>query len=384
MLQRDDSVNERLWIYYQNTRGLRTKIDDIFLTTRDCNFDIIILTETGLDDCINSLQLFGDSFNVFRCDRSQLNSNKRRFGGVLIAVSNEHHSSIVETVSGRCLEQVCVCATVRGKKFLICGVYVPPDRSNELETIEAHISSVSELCRKCSADETVLVCGDYNQPRICWTDGPDEAQLARNSYLTNASAALIDGMDYLNLRQANLHRNHLGRVLDLVCCSLEQQLDTDVCVAPLLPVDLHHPPLVMPMKAAEMNKCSSLVNTIGSSTALNYRKLNFDAFSDYFSNFNWGAMLANNNVDDMASYFCNTICQWLNANLPVAKRPVSPPWSSPHLREFKRERNFWQRKHRLCKTALVKQNFKRSSDAYRRLNATLYKSYVMRVQIELC
>ena len=76
-----------VYAYYQNVRGLRTKVDDLFLAANDCNYDIIMLTETGLDGCIDSLQLFGSGFNVYRCDRSSIKSQKSSFGGVLIAVA---------------------------------------------------------------------------------------------------------------------------------------------------------------------------------------------------------------------------------------------------------------------------------------------------------
>ena len=277
---------------------------------------------------------------------------------------------------------MCVDITVRGTRLRICGVYIPPDRSQDVEVIEAHISSVSELRKKCSSDETIIVCGDYNQPRISWTDGPNGIQCASSSYLTSASAALIDGMDYLNFSQANLHHNHLGRVLDLAFCSSDQQLATDVCVSPLLPVDPHHPPLTLSIDVKHNNRAGQ-IPAPNRSTRLNYRRMNFAAFSDYFSNANWALVSECDNVDDMATVFCETVCQWLSANLPLVKKPVSPPWSNVRLRELKRERNYWQRKHRRWKTALTKGNFKRSSDAYRQLNAGLYKSYVMRVQTDL-
>ncbi|XP_058446705.1 uncharacterized protein LOC131427487 [Malaya genurostris] len=187
-----DERNEyKIWVYYQNVRGLRTKIDELFLAVCDCNYDIIILTETGLDDRINSQQLFGNAFNVFRCDRSLANSVKSKFGGVLVAVSQKYASTVVQTVNGRCLEQVCVCATVRDRKIFLCGVYIPPDKSQQVGVIDEHISTVSELCSKSSASDIVFVCGDFYQPRITWGHGSDETQ-SPSSLLPAASTTLID------------------------------------------------------------------------------------------------------------------------------------------------------------------------------------------------
>lgn len=37
---------DKLRIYYQNVRGLRTKVNEVYLEILQNNFDIIILTET--------------------------------------------------------------------------------------------------------------------------------------------------------------------------------------------------------------------------------------------------------------------------------------------------------------------------------------------------
>ncbi|XP_055522813.1 uncharacterized protein LOC129716993 [Wyeomyia smithii] len=354
----------------------------------ECDYDIIILTETGLDDRINSMQLFGSSYNVFRCDRNSFNSGKRSFGGVLIAVANEHSSSIAETMNGRCLEQVCVRVSIRGLKLLICVVYIPPDKSQLVNVIDSHIASIAELCSNSENpvnDEVVLICGDYNQPRIVWDNSDDGMMYNSSSQLSAAASALIDGMNYLNLRQANNERNHLGRTLDLVFCSPDREFVADVCVAPLvLPLDPHHPALTISLPAkCNITSRPAARRTLPESRVLNYRKLDFTAFTDYLTSLNWTILQEQDNVDDMAAIFCDTMYQWLSSNLPLVKAPASPPWSTQHLRALKRERNCWQRRYRRWKTCETKRNFKLSSDEYRRMNAALYKRYIMRIQIDL-
>lgn len=71
-----DDLHQNLRIYYQNVRGLRTKIDDFYLAVGEKEYDVIVLTETWLDECIFSSQLFGNNFSVFRTDRQPLNSKK--------------------------------------------------------------------------------------------------------------------------------------------------------------------------------------------------------------------------------------------------------------------------------------------------------------------
>ena len=70
----------RLTIYYQNVRDLKSKTSDFFLSVTMHNFDIIALTETWLDDSVHNAELFDNRYTVLRRDRGS------RGGGVLIAV----------------------------------------------------------------------------------------------------------------------------------------------------------------------------------------------------------------------------------------------------------------------------------------------------------
>ncbi|XP_058820919.1 uncharacterized protein LOC131683118 isoform X3 [Topomyia yanbarensis] len=83
-----ENLQGHLKIYYQNVRGLRTKIDELFVAASDVDHEVIILTETLLNDQINSLQLFCSRYSVYRNDRDPNSAGMKRGGGVLIAVSN--------------------------------------------------------------------------------------------------------------------------------------------------------------------------------------------------------------------------------------------------------------------------------------------------------
>lgn len=77
-------------IYYQNVRGIRTKTTDIFLNILNHNYDIVILTETWLNDTIFDSELIDDRYTVFRRDRQLSAFNKKLDGGgILVAVTKE-------------------------------------------------------------------------------------------------------------------------------------------------------------------------------------------------------------------------------------------------------------------------------------------------------
>lgn len=64
-------MNNELNFYYQNTRGLRGKIvKNLKHNITIADFDCISLTETWLNDSFNSSEIFNDTYNVFRADRT--------------------------------------------------------------------------------------------------------------------------------------------------------------------------------------------------------------------------------------------------------------------------------------------------------------------------
>lgn len=279
-----DSVSN-LWLYYQNVRGLKTKIDELFVSVCECNFDIIFMTETGLDENINSLQLFGPDYNVFRCDRSPQNSTKTTFGGVLIAVTSNYRSITIRPANGKHLEQVCVVIEAHGKKIFLCNIYIAPDCSRNTDVYDAHLASVRELCDTASDDDIIVVYGDYNQPHIAWDQRHDGLLLLDSSLTTAATAALVDGIDSLCLRQCNLVENYRNRILDLVFCFPETKIIINEATMPLLSIDSHHPPLVMSIPT-ERKIPNQEVATTTNDPNLNHAKINFVEMNDFLKNCN--------------------------------------------------------------------------------------------------
>lgn len=83
--------------YYQNVRGVRTKIHQL----RECvslnNYSFYVLTETWLNANISSQELGFKNYDVYRSDRNSDTSDKLRGGGVLIAACRTLRSSLVVT-----------------------------------------------------------------------------------------------------------------------------------------------------------------------------------------------------------------------------------------------------------------------------------------------
>jgi len=102
--------------------------------------DIIIGTETWLDNTIPSTEFFPTNmFNVFRKDRPSNNKNKSN-GGVLLAITKDFISSEVKELQTNC-EIVWAEINITGtKKILVGSYYRPPsDEGTSLEQLEIEV-----------------------------------------------------------------------------------------------------------------------------------------------------------------------------------------------------------------------------------------------------
>jgi hypothetical protein len=69
-------------VYYQNVRGLRTKLNILIFNISLFRYDYFVFVETWLNFNILDAELGFDDYNMFRLDRSDKTSNCTRGGGV--------------------------------------------------------------------------------------------------------------------------------------------------------------------------------------------------------------------------------------------------------------------------------------------------------------
>lgn len=159
-------------IYYQNTRGLRTKVDSFFLAVMDADYHVIVLTETWLNDTFFSTQLFGHSYTVYRNDRDVTCTGKKRGGGVLIAVSNNLRSKGIPINVANDLEQLWVRISTANGDMCIGVIYLAPEYAQNPNYIQKHIDCVGEVVNSLEVHDSHILFGDYNQPNLVWKKTP--------------------------------------------------------------------------------------------------------------------------------------------------------------------------------------------------------------------
>lgn len=70
--------------YYQNCRGIRTKLHTLYMNILSHAYDVIILTETWLIPEIDNCEFIDQRYTVYRRDRNRSVTGKRDGDGVFL------------------------------------------------------------------------------------------------------------------------------------------------------------------------------------------------------------------------------------------------------------------------------------------------------------
>jgi exonuclease III len=152
----NNGVTNPLLIYHQNIRGLRNKIEELFLSFFDNLPHILCFTEHHVfDDEINSLYI-----NPYNLGASYCRANNN-YGGVSVFVhENISYSSI--GLSNFCHEQdIEICAVKLDLAFAtvcILSVYKPPTGNFLL-----FVSTLDSILGRLFTNSLkIIICGDFN------------------------------------------------------------------------------------------------------------------------------------------------------------------------------------------------------------------------------
>lgn len=305
-------------VYYQNVRGLNTKIGDFSNAVASSNFDILAITETWLDVHIDSAELFTDAYNVFRSDRQYSRLGVSRGGGVLLAVGSAFKSSSLDLEDSpfRDLHSVDIVGArvlLGGGNLLVICVYVPPNFTiAQYESLFDALGSIRDIY--CS---DVLILGDFNLTNY-----------AAERLLTSPSGGLKSLNNFLqlsNFQQCNLITNHNDRILDFVICSVECIVER--AVDTLIDEDSHHPALVaiMPLSSPRLKRTEH--GTHGS-FSWNFRKGNFVLLYQLLSEVDWRTLYMFDDVDAACDSLYEQLVSLFDCTVPKTRfhRRTYPPW----------------------------------------------------------
>jgi hypothetical protein len=129
-----------------------------FLETSLNDFDILVVTETHLDNQINDSDITLDSFPniIHRKDRSN------RGGWLLIYSKNDISISRKSELENNFDETIWVEIRSKGQSFLLCNTYRPPCTDIDYWT---RLTYAIELALQ--VNENIIITGDLNSNLLC-------------------------------------------------------------------------------------------------------------------------------------------------------------------------------------------------------------------------
>lgn len=225
-------------MYYQNVRGLRSKTIDFFNNIVCNDYDVIVLSETWLNNSIFDLELFDNRYIVYRRDRETTGFHSfKNGGGVLIAVAKHLKSKRLCHLESRCediwIELQVINANNKPEKLHMCCVYLPPPI--QFHILDEFLDNCNRVLDSLDINQFLLL-NDFNLGTIPWSS---TLPITSSSLYNNM---LMDFASLHELTQHNLIRNNKDNILDLILSNITIT-KLNVSSNPLSLVDPAHPPL---------------------------------------------------------------------------------------------------------------------------------------------
>ena len=155
------NTNSSLSVFYINARSIVNKRSLLNLELATYTYDIVILTETHLDNTIADREIFPRGYTVFRRDREL---QGRHGGGILIAAKDSIKAFPRSDLPTTSSELLFVDIVLPNRKKLTLGVFYRPPY-NDLKPLEDLKLVLNEI----SQSELILV-GDFNLCSIDWAN----------------------------------------------------------------------------------------------------------------------------------------------------------------------------------------------------------------------
>lgn len=373
-----------LLLYYQNVGGMNTTIAEYHLASSDESYDIIVLTETWLSEHTLSRHIFGDCYEVFRTDRSTLNSSKSSGGGVLIAVHRRLKAQVVENSAWSKVEQVWVQIKLAGYSLYLCAIYLPPDRTRDLPLIETHTESLHAICTQALPVDEFVVFGDFNFPSVKWRPCSDGFLFADplQSTFHEGMHNLFDNYNNSLLRQINSVNNENGRMLDLCFVSNPDYAPRlTASPQPLVKTVNHHPALHLTLEVSHV-ECLSNTSDIVSYA---FNRTDFSGMLNLLLDINWNDVLDNDDINVAVQIFSNILNYAIDRHVPKRITPSvrHVPWQTTELRRLKTSKRAALRRFSKYGGLALRNHYMRINIQYKRMSQQCYANYLRDIQTRL-
>lgn len=300
-------ASSNLHVFYQNTRGLRTKINIFSNNVIANDYDIIGLTETWLNQSILSNELFTSRYNVFRRDRVTSQSLKGDGGGSLIAVKNNLPVTYHPELSSDAEDIWISIIDSNSRQVFICCIYLPGHDDYARSCFISKLAAIWDRLQ----NRKVLILGDFNMPLINWVEMPGEPYFQPTNVDKNSSE-IVDQLVFCELMQFNNIGNTLNRKLDLILCNKKCIRNLIKSSSPLIvPEDPAHPALEFFISydfVRPLNDCCQ--------QRYNFKNAPYVAINNELRSIGWSELLQKRNMECSLDIFYSKIYSVMDRHIP--------------------------------------------------------------------
>ncbi|XP_052751505.1 uncharacterized protein LOC128200839 [Galleria mellonella] len=306
-------------------------------------YDVIVATETWLNDNINNSEILNSDYVVYRRDRCSVSAG-REGGGVLVAVSKSIESTCIDAWQSN-VEDIWIRLKIRNgntaKYLLICAVYLPPPVT--LATLEHFVGNTSKILD--NVDDDVMILGDFNIGFIEWEKVNMQYGLSPTNYGNSMGCTLVDFLSQYNLSQINYIKNCNNRILDLVLSNVQHCI-IDSPLIPISIVDRYHPPLEVQLDFRFTKPLKKKQDI-----RFNFARADYDFVNAKLELIDWSCLRNSSDVDALVNTFYMHINTVINETVPVVK-PRSlryPIWFSRSLIKILKEKEKLRKRFKIYK-----------------------------------
>lgn len=381
-------ANDTLSIYYQNVRGLRTKSNEFLAAVLGCNYDIICITETWLNENFYSNEYFPSGYKVFRLDRDSKTTGCERGGGVLIAIRSEISSSEFnhprsDPTSPSTVEELWVSVQIQHSNV---GPTTSNSTSSSLHIIctyiphgSCHNERLSDLCDRVTEvtnsrpSDTFLILGDFNVSNADWFFDDELTCMNLHTNNNNLSILLADFMNLSSLQQYNSEFNFNGRLLDLVFCN--KHCEVLSCDDPLTSIDPHH--IALDIRLSTISPLSLRPTTIFKKM---FFQADYDEIRSSLSLTNWDLVFSGIlDPNLMTEIFYDILNKIIDIHVPtklINRISKHPPWYNRPLIKLANEKHKFHSKWKRYGNKGDYNTFAMLRKRFKKLERHCYNNYI--------
>lgn len=329
--------------FYQNTRGLRTKIaKGLRNRITLANHDLVGLTETWLCDGIESESIFDDSYIIHRSDRTNrtyVGSNNRLAdnlmgGGALFAIKKNISTSRLSNWELEVpFDNVWLkINTMSTKKLFINCVCI--NHATNFDRLNLYLQQLNEIVNLREPNAHFIIMGDFNLSNIEWH--MEHNKCTAISYEGRLAKELLNTLVITDMSQMNFIKNTYNRILDLIITNMDNMVIKKT--EGMVTEDPYHPALLFYLDPKNIKFMKSK-----RTPRFNFFKSDYKSINDEINKTDWHQLFDEYNVNDAMDKFYTKINCIISKFTPKTSQHTEsfPKWFSKKLIELIHEKEYY-------------------------------------------